>query len=258
MLPPSQRPGCRIVAGNGPPETDAGEEDDATDGTDAGATPDADATAPKDSGTGYVTPPGLVADWAFNEGTGTTVNDKTGKGHAATAFGGTWGPDRNGVAGHAYTLASGTDHLEINGSTDFDRPADAKLTIVAWARYDEAPSHGFVIDVGFGAEGYGIELRTSTKLTYWDGTQHAIETTVPDVVGAWHHFGVVIEGSQARLYFDGTRINAGAVDATPRTATKVTIGKDAVDNVFTRGGFSGIRFFKSALSDAQVLVEKNR
>lgn len=256
-VPPPAKPDANAVAGDAMP-SDTGNGEDVVDAAGPVDAADADATPPMDSGPVYVTPPGLVADWVFDEGSGSTITDKSGKGHTATAIGGTWSADRHGVNGHAYTLAFGTDHLEINGGSDFDRPADAKISIVGWARFNQAPSHGFVIDVGFGAEGYGIELRTPTRLTYWDGTQHAIEITVPDVVGAWHHFGVVIDGGQARLYFDGNRVSAGAVDATPRTSTKLFVGKDAVDTAYTRGTFSNLRFFQSALTDAQVLAEKNR
>jgi len=200
----------------------------------------------------------IVADWPFDEGTGTTVRDVSGRGHDAKTQGGEWIADRNNAAGSAYRLIGGNDHLEVGPGADFNRPPNPKITIVAWARFDEEPSHAFVVNVNFGEEGYGLELRTRTKLTYWDGVEHSIETTVPDVVGAWHHYGLVIDGGEARLYLDGARVSSGRADDKPRTAQKLVFGLDPLDGVHLRGALDRVRFYTAALSDADILAEKNR
>ena len=223
-----------------------------------GGSPGGDAAGPGSGDAAPGSSPVPVADWPFDEGTGTTARDLSGRAHHATANGGRWTEDRTGASGKAFVLAGGTDHLTAAAHPDFDRPRGAKLTMTLWARVDAAPSHTYLLDVGFGSEGYGIELKSRTVLTYWDGVNHALETTIPDVVGGWHHYGVVVDGAEARVYLDGARVNAGPADSTPRVATEIVFGLDAVEPVYLRGALDRVRFYRAALTDAEILAEKDR
>lgn len=214
----------------------------------------ADGTDPVDAGSA------LVGDWPFDEGTGTTAMDLSGHGHHALALGGQWTADRGGVAGHAFLLdGSPTSYLSSPGHADFDRSAGARLTMMAWVRFDDVPSHAVFVSVSYGDKeaAYGIEMHGPTALNYWDGSGHIAEATVPDVVGAWHHAGVVVDGPEARVYFDGVRVAQGAADATPRRATQLMLGRSNYGNGL-KGALDGVRFFRAALTDAEMLAEKNR
>jgi hypothetical protein len=129
----------------------------------------------------------------------------------------------------------------------------------SWARFDETPSHDMFFAVWYGDTdaAFGIELIDATQLTYWDGTQHVTPAIVPSVVGAWHHFGVVIEGTQARMYFDGVRVSQGVADTTARTATQVFFGHSSFGD-YLRGAIDKARFFRVALTNAEMMAEKNR
>lgn len=104
---------------------------------------------------------------------------------------------------------------------------------------------------------FGIELITDTTLTYWDGKEHIAQATIPSVVGQWHHYGVVVDGSQARIYFDGVRVSQAVADTTPRTATQVYFGHSSFGD-YLRGAVDKARFFRVALTDAEMMTEKNR
>jgi hypothetical protein len=130
--------------------------------------------------------------------------------------------------------------------------------MMGWARADATPSHWYVLEVGFGSEGYGLELRSATAICYWDGVEHAVLSTVANVVGAWHHYAVVVDGPIARMYFDGKRVGEGGADTTPRTATTIEMGHDVVEPVFFQGALDEVRFYRGALTDTEVRDEMNR
>ena len=80
---------------------------------------------------------------------------------------------------------------------------------------------------------------------------------MPNVVGAWHHYVVVVvDTNQVRLCFDGVRVGQGSPDRTPRTAKEVLLGRSTWGDRF-KGAIDRARFFRVALTDAEVLAEKN-
>lgn len=231
-----------VIVTNG----DAGETGDAADAGDAGQ------------------PPELVGHWTFDEGSGSTTMDVSGHGHHGIVFGGTWVEDRHGVAGRALFLngrydAGGGDYVSVSAHPDFDRPANAKLTVTAWVRFDAPPGHENIITFEYGGGGaYDLEFWDATTLTYFDGREHVALGTTPNVVGAWHHLGVVVDGAEARTYFDGVRIGQSAADTTPRVAKRIQIGADRTGDSYTRIALDEVRVYRGALDDAQLLADKNR
>src|SRR5690606_24412521 len=219
-------------------------------------TPDAGASA-LDAGSDAAT---LVGDWPIDEGSGNAVLDHSGLSHNGVLFGGEWTADRENVSGSALLFDGGAGgYVSIAGHQDFDRGASPAFTMSAWARFDETPSHDMFFSVSFGGKdsSYGIELVNATTLTYWDGNDHAAQTNIPSVVGAWHHFGVVVEGTEARVYLDGFRVNQAAADTTPRKATQIMLGHSSFGDLL-QGAVDKARFHRRALSDAEMLAEKNR
>ena len=252
--------GCSLLVDTG------GLSDDERTSGGASRTTDADASAGPDGGGSDARDDAmdagsaLIGDWPFDDGTGTTAMDVSGHDHHAVLFGGTWGADRAGSSGRALHLAGGAnDYASVAAHADFDRPTGAKLTMMAWVRFDDTPSHEIVFNVAFGGQeaAYGIELQNATTLTYWDGNAHVAEATIPNVVGAWHHFGVVVDGAQARVYFDGARVGQGTADVTPRVATQILFGHSNWGDYLV-GAIDQARFYRAALTDAELLAEKNR
>ena len=173
--------------------------------------------------------------------------------------GGAWVEDHAGAAGSAYETTTEDDYAKIPGNADFDRPAGAVFSLTVWARTPEAPDHDLFFSVSYGNkdDSFGIELMSPTTLTYFDGKEHVPQATVPNVVGAWHHYGVVVDTNQVRVYFDGVRVGSGSPDRTPRTAKEILLGRSTWGDRF-KGAIDKARFFRVALTDAEVLAEKNR
>lgn len=238
---------------------DASAATDATNESDGTVAPDTSATTDgaSDASTRDVA---LVGDWNFDEGAGSAVLDKSGAGHNGIIFGGLWVADQYGTEGSALMFDGGaSSHVAISGATDFDRSAAPSFTMTAWARIDETPSHDMFYSVNFGTQdsAFGIEILDATTLTYWDSKDHIAQAAVPNVVGQWHHYAVVVDGTEARVFFDGVRLNKGTADTTPRASSQLFFGRSSFGNTMN-GAVDRARFFRSALTDAEVMAEKNR
>lgn len=277
--------GCGSLVGelaspSAPPDEDGGAGADTgpgdgspvpSDGSDA----DADGVAPPDGGdAGADAPidastfdaniadvdPRVVGDWWFDEGFGTKIHDLSGRGNHGSVIGtGHWVANAAGHAGSALAFATINDYVAIPGHPDFDRPADATFSMTAWMRTTDEPDHDMFFSVAYGDSyhAFGIELRTATHVTYWDGYSHVGEATIPNVLGQWHHYGIAVDGSQVRVYFDGVRVGEGVADTTPRVATQVLIGRsNYADRLI--GAVDRVRFFHLALTDDEMMAEKNR
>ena len=74
--------------------------------------------------------PGLVAAYAFNEGSGTTTVDATGKGHTGSLVGATW--TTAGKNGNALSFNGTSNLVSVADAADLDMTTG--LTMEAWVR----------------------------------------------------------------------------------------------------------------------------
>lgn len=242
------------------PEVDASTSDAPRPPTGDDAATDAPSTTPDDAGADSEPElPRIVGDWPFDDGAGTTLSDVSGRGHHGLIFGtGAWGADRTGDAGRAYEFLKSTDYVSVPASADFDRPAGATFSMAAWMRTEQASNHDMFFAVRLGNDNaFGLELLTATELTYYDGRDHVATSVVPNTVGPWHHYALVVDGDRARLYFDGIRVGQGRADASARKGGALVFA-GYNDGERLVGAIDQARFFRVALTDAEVLAEKNR
>lgn len=230
------------------------------DGSPEGSAADARADGP-DAGRD----PALVGEWLLEEKTGTTARDTSGHGHDGLVADATWIAD--GHAGGALQLGA-NGQVTIAGSPDFDRPANASFTMTAWVRPKGALDHDFPFSVSFGSTDacFGLETRADDEIDYYagevgdagPGPAHIGTVKVPLARGTWSHIGVVVvNGTDTRLYFGGVRVSTGVADATPRTSTSVLLGTNNYGAHFP-GAIDSLRFYRRALSDAEIAADRDR
>lgn len=215
------------------------------------AAPDAEPSSPIPQGA-------LVARWPFDEGSGTIIGDATGRGHDGLATGGTWIPGRPGKSGNALRL-DGTQRVDVPAHPDFDRVANPKMTLTIWARRDETMDHDMFFSISYGTtdQSFGIEARTETTLSYFDSVEHQPEGPASVAMGTWHHYAVVIDGTQARVYLDGDKIVDGAAShSAPLTSTGVMIGGSTYGDRF-KGAVDEARIYRLALDDEQLAWDRD-
>jgi hypothetical protein len=73
---------------------------------------------------------GLVGWWPLDEGTGTTANDRSGKGNHGTIYNGSWLSTHSGPGLSFNGLATGGTQVIVPTSADFDLAENSDLAVV--------------------------------------------------------------------------------------------------------------------------------
>ncbi len=145
---------------------------------------------------------GLVAYWAFDEGTGDVASDLSGNGNHGTIHDGTW---VDGVSGSGLDLTGGY----VNAGTGIPSFAGtAPYSIVAWVKGD-APQGWLVTRTNMGPPPYEVEfgLNVGGELYFFrnapPGMNSYVECNMGIEPGMWRLVAAVYNGLDMSLYVDG-------------------------------------------------------
>jgi hypothetical protein len=166
----------------------------------------------------------LVLWLPFDEETGNLAFDASGNGAHARRTGGKWRP-RGGRLGGAIDLDGRTDHLWC---PDYPKPA-SQMTCTAWVfarsrstwatilKNWSAPTHG---QIHFGLQEMDGDLECGIREA--DGGEVRLRegASRPFPLNRWQHVAFVADGTCARLYRNGTQVDAATYDGTLDTAFK--------------------------------------
>jgi len=145
---------------------------------------------------------GLVAYWAFDEGSGKTAKDSSEMGNDGTINGANW---TNGKFGKA--LEFDGNYVLVPNDDSFNFTKDKSFSIVLWINYEAKGDWQGVLQKFNGGYPFKVEINTSNSLycAIWDQTNNP-GASVGNVSGDWHHFGFVRDVSEKKLYsyLDGT------------------------------------------------------
>jgi len=208
---------------------------------------------------------GLVAHWTFDEGSGDTANDSSGKANSGTLLGDPqW---VTGIIGSGALSFDGTDGLLEVGDDKSLNMIDA-LTITAWVLVHDLNTYYFIVckqPSGTARDNYpgNYEFRTeanSGALQFGhqetEGEQYTFYTSASSIVGEeWHHTAVTfIKGDIVQFYIDGVAAgsseqstNFGILNNEP-----VRIGGRKDGYSFFNGLLDDIRLYDRALTEIQI------
>jgi hypothetical protein len=163
---------------------------------------------------------GLVANWHFNEGSGTVVHDSSGYGNNGTLSGGvTWTQGKYGD-GLAF---DGTGEVDVTDSSSLEPPS--AVTVSAWVKASASPGQDrYIVAKGAqscNAASYGLYTGTDGGIAFYvsqnDGESYVISpdpgTGIWD--GNWHFVVGTYDGSMVRLYVDGVQVGSGTPETGP-------------------------------------------
>ena len=220
--------------------------------------------------TGVVTVAGLIAAYAFNEGTGTTVTDASGHGLTGTISGATW--TTGGKYGNALSFNGTSSYvdlgnpalLQIAGSTTVSawvkaaaNPADDGQIV---AKSDDNTGWQLKTSPDTGPETFGMAVSTgsNTRIQRYSTTVRSLNT--------WYHVAGVDDASAQTLsiYVNGVLDNGTLSGVVPssqvNSGVNVNIGRRSPG---TWGGFyfngvvDEVRIYNRALTQAEIQTDMN-
>ena len=203
-------------------------------------------------------PATLVAAYAFNEGTGTTVNDSSGNGNNGTIANATW--TTSGKYGDALVFNGTNARVNINDSASLHLTTG--MTLEAWVNPSTVNSNWRDV-IYKGNDNYWLEA-TSTS-----GSKPAAGATLGssdvDTLGTaalttntWAFLTETYNGSTLTLYVNGTQVSSLAHTGNIATSTNpLQIGGDSIYGQYFKGTIDEVRVYNGALTAAQITSDMN-
>lgn len=205
---------------------------------------------------------GLVAAYGFNEGTGTTLTDRTGLGHAGVVSGAAWTTD--GRFGGALSFDGVNDSVAIADASDLD--FTTAMTLEAWV-YPTALGSGtwrnVLIKERAGGETYNLYAHADTNAPRAYVVRSAAPGTPLDASGTaqlplntWSHLAVTYDGATLRLYVNGLQVGARAMSGALLTSNgALRLGGNSVWGEYFAGRIDEVRLYSRALSAGEIQAD---
>jgi len=212
---------------------------------------------------------GLVAHWSLDEGSGTTAYDWVGNNHGTISA----GQRIPGVIGNAVSLNGTSSYIDIPDSPEL-RPYNHQLSVGLWVNplYQGGTPHVTVIrkGIGCGVPGWGIDcdgFTGSSSIWFWglpSGPQHYLYPSWLAVssdsaaIGEWQFIVGTIDGTEAKLYIDGTVSGQSAVDKGRQVYNEypITVGANYANCGYWHNRYKGsvdeIYLYNRALTEREV------
>jgi Concanavalin A-like lectin/glucanases superfamily len=197
--------------------------------------------------------PGLVAAYSFDEGSGGTLQDRSGRGHPGTLSGPAW--SAAGKTGGALSFDGVDDHVRIADHAELDLTTG--MTLEAWVRPTALSGWRTVVFKEQAAHmTYALYAATSTGPPTgqaYVGGQRDARGTAAVPTGAWTHLATSYDGSALRLYVNGTQVRMLAVSG-PMTVSSglLKLGGNAIWREWFAGLMDDVRIYNRALTPAEI------
>jgi hypothetical protein len=199
-------------------------------------------------------PSGLVGAWSFDEGTGTAVADKSGRGNTGTVSGAAW--TAAGRYGGALNFDGVNDWVTVPDHASLD--TTGPLTLEAWVRPDTLGTWDTVV-MKEGVGSFAYALYGTTEWAAPSGWARDAVAEAPQGLQAlaWSHLAYTYDGLTSKLYVNGALVASTAAAFTlPNTAQPLRIGGNGVwATEFFDGLIDDVRVYNRPLSAAEVSAD---
>jgi hypothetical protein len=217
-----------------------------------------------------------VAQWNFDEGSGTTAYDNVGTNSGALTNSPTWQTSpSNCVSGNCLNFDGSSSYVSAGNSTIFNFSKSNPFTINTWIKHTSSVSENHIVSRhSLGTNGGYLMLLLdsggATQTLYLDiinstANQYAV-TYAMDYRDQWHNVVGVYDGSGNRsgmkLYVDGINVATGTSTTIANEITladsPLVFGKAAYSNGFYyKGLIDDVRIYDYALTENQVKQHYN-
>jgi len=187
---------------------------------------------------------GPVAHWDMDEGSGSTINDKSGNGNDGTISGAAW---TQGKYGSALSFDGADDYVDAGSGGSLD--ITGSVTVSAWVKTSTTGTYQTIASkASWSLGGNQYLLYVHNGQARFTGTNGSSEfNAVKNGVTAneWHHVAGTYENNTFRVYVDGIPGTSSVLTGTKSTTTQhFSIGASRVS--------SPIGFFPGIIDDVRV------
>ena len=201
----------------------------------------------------------LVGFWPLTDGSGTSAVDVSTGGNNGTQSGGvSWASSEIGTVA---SFDGSDDQFDISHNSSYNAGTTGELTVTAWAKFDTFGTYRNVVSKDYGYNigarewviyGEPSGNRVSAQLFDSSGTAYGVGTGVNTTyTGVWYFLSMVWDGTDLKLFVDGSVASTASAAITPRTSTEdVQIGYNG--RFRHDGDVQNVRIFNAALTAAQV------
>ncbi|WP_028065248.1 N,N-dimethylformamidase beta subunit family domain-containing protein [Solirubrobacter soli] len=208
-----------------------------------------------------VDPTGLVAAYGFEEATGTTVTDSSGKGNTGTLVN---GPVRatTGKFGKTITFDGSNDYVNVPDANSLD--LTNALTMEAWVNLATAGGAAWrtvLMKEQSGGLAYGMYANTdNNRPSGHVYTSSEVDTrgTAQVAANTWTHLATTYDGTTLRYYVNGVQTSSKAVTGNIVNSTSaLRIGGNSVWGEYLSGRIDEVRIYRRVLSAAEITTDMN-
>jgi hypothetical protein len=205
------------------------------------------------------TPVGLVAAFGFDEGSGATALDSSGRNNNGTVTSAVW--TTAGKFGRA---------LAFNGTSSWVTVADAAaldlttgMTLEAWVNPTSLSGwRTALLKEAGGGLSYALYANDNTPnpavTIQTGGTDRSAVGTSPLPLNTWTHLASTYDGAQLRLYVNGVQVGSRAQTGSILVSTgPLRVGGNAVWREFFSGLIDEVRVYNRALSPGEIQADMN-
>ncbi|MBP9759412.1 LamG domain-containing protein [Candidatus Dojkabacteria bacterium] len=221
----------------------------------------------------YTYAPGPIAQWKFDDGSGSSLVDSSGN-----SYTGTWG----GTLGTQWTTGKYDGGGSMNDSNNtitisgLGNPGTSNYTMQAWVKTTvkgiilskrHSTSSGINSLVLSAGTGYSVDSNTAVLFDDgWGYAGHFITGTTNILDNQWHHITGIRNATGLYIYVDGnlegTRLESPR-NVTSSDAWKIgdhgawTAGGNCVGNCFFGGTIDNVRIYNYTRTPEQILLDMN-
>jgi|LGVF01.1.fsa_nt_gb uncharacterized repeat protein (TIGR01451 family) len=201
---------------------------------------------------------GLVAEWHFDEGSGSVLADSSGNGNDGVIYGATW---VEGKYGGALSFDGVDDYVEVSDSPELSGGVK-DLTVEAWVKPESVSQHvviGKYRDTSW--KDWGINIRNNKLHFQYEYKSNNYDSFYGDSIlntNVWYHVAFVYSYTDKKtiLYLNGMNDGTRTLPTDlPDTNTPVQIGRVG-GSYGSRSNFKGlideIKIYNSALTAEDI------
>jgi chitodextrinase len=202
---------------------------------------------------------GLVAAYGFNEGSGTTVTDSSGKGNTGSIANATW--TTSGRFGRALSFNGSNSMVTVNDSASLD--VTGAMTLEAWVYPQGSLSdwRTILMKEQAGSDVYYIETVGGQMVgdVYVGGSKHNTYSDTAIALNTWSHLAATYDGANLRIYINGTLAHAAtSLTGNIQTSTgALRIGGNSIWGEYFQGLIDEVRIYNRALSSTEIATDMN-